>query len=267
MKKIFFNSSMPRSGSTLLQNILGNNPQVYATPTSGLFDLLNSTKHTYSKSPMIKAQDTEQMKAAYLTLCRYGMHGFFDALTDREYAIDKSRAWLVNKNFLESVYPSPKVICMVRDLRDIVASMEKNFRKYPEKSTLPTEVNTIGERVTMWLDSKPVGTTLNNLYESFSIGTVENVLFIKFEDLTRLPQQIMDIVHEYLELKPYKYDFNNIKQVTFEDDKFHGIYGDHKINPVIKPVESSAKKILGEQICNQIYDMNRWYFEKFNYKK
>jgi glutaredoxin-like YruB-family protein len=32
-KQIFFNASMPRAGSTLIQNILMQNPEIYSTPT------------------------------------------------------------------------------------------------------------------------------------------------------------------------------------------------------------------------------------------
>ena len=60
--KIFFNSSMPRSGSTLLQNILGNNPDIYATPTSGLLEMLNASKRIYTSSNNFKAQDELEMK-------------------------------------------------------------------------------------------------------------------------------------------------------------------------------------------------------------
>ena len=42
MEKIFFQSSLPRAGSTLLQNILGQNPNFYVTPTSGVLELLFS---------------------------------------------------------------------------------------------------------------------------------------------------------------------------------------------------------------------------------
>ena len=36
MEKIFYQSSLPRAGSTLLQNILSQNPDIYATPTASL---------------------------------------------------------------------------------------------------------------------------------------------------------------------------------------------------------------------------------------
>lgn len=268
MRKIFFNSSMPRSGSTLLQNILGNNPEIHATPTNSLLDFLNASKKVFTKSPSIKAQDSEAMKKAFLTYCRYGMEGFFDGLTDKKYVIDKCRTWAVNKGFLESFYPNPKVVCMVRDLRDIVASMEKNYRKYPHIDSMD-DASTINQRVSVWMGekSKPVGVTLNNLRETIRRGYNKGMLFVRFEDLCREPKLVMEKIHEYLEIEYYDYDFNNIKQVTFEDDRFHGIFGDHNIKPQVKEVKSVAREVLGEHIYDRLYKNNKWYFDYFSYKK
>jgi len=268
--KIFFNSSMPRSGSTLLQNILGNNPQIYATPTSGILDMINASKKVYSNSPIFKAQDEEEMKKAFLMYCRYGIEGYFQGITDRPYVIDKSRGWAISMPFLKTFYPNPKVICMVRDLEDIVCSMEKNFRKHPDKWDLTWDDvpkgTTLGERVTMWMGttSKPVGDTLNKIKEVLHRGH-SDILFVKFEDLAQNPEQEMKRVYEYLELPYFPLDYNNVKQVTHEDDKFHGRYGDHKISPQIKPLKSQALEILGENICNQLFERNKWYYEYFNY--
>ena len=38
--KIFYNSSLPRAGSTIIQNILAQNPTIYPTPTSGVFEIV-----------------------------------------------------------------------------------------------------------------------------------------------------------------------------------------------------------------------------------
>jgi sulfotransferase len=271
MKKIFFNSSMPRSGSTLLQNILGNHPDIYTTPTSGLSELFLSLKKTYTNSTIFKAQNPDEMKSAFLTFCAYGLHGFFEGLTDKPYCVDKSRAWLINRNFLDCFYPNGKIICMVRDLRDILSSMEKNFRKHPEKYPLP-DINkefSLGDRITLWMqpDARPVGQTLVNLRDAIQMKLTKDVLFVRFEDLTQYPQGVMDMVHDYLGIDSHQYDFDNIQQVTHEDDRFHGIYGDHKIKNKVEPVESKAKDILGEIICNQLYEKNKWYFEKFMYNQ
>lgn len=263
---------MPRSGSTLLQNILGNRPDFYATPTSPLFDYLHSSRLSYSNSPMVKAQGTDAMKSAFLNYCRFGLEGFFNGITDKEYVIDKSRLWGVNRGFLNSFYPNPKIICMVRDLREILASMENNYRKYPHIIS-PNEDGvqdaSVNSRVSNWLmpSNKPVGITLSNLQELIHRGYDKKILFIKYEDLCTDPKSVMDRVHDYLEISFYKYDFHNVKQVTFEDDKFHGIYGSHKIKSKVQCVESVSREVLGVDLCNAIYKRHKWYFDYFNYKK
>jgi sulfotransferase len=267
--EIFFNSSMPRSGSTLLQNILGNNPDIYATPTSGLFDMLNASKKIYTQAAQFKAQNESEMKLAFVHYCRYGLHGYFEGITDKKYSIDKSRAWGVNMGFLKSFYQNPKVICMVRDLRDVITSMEKNYRKFPERfsqSPDKKEIVTVGQRVTSWMQHKPVGSSLINLKEIINVGNDKDILFIKFEDLTLNPDAEIRKVYEYLNIPYYKHDFDNILQVTFEDDKFHGIYGDHIIKNKVEPVPSYSKELLGEIICENLYKKNQWYFDYFNYK-
>lgn len=62
MKNLYFQSSLPRAGSTLLQNIMGQNPDFYVTPTSGVLELVYAARSNYSDSPEFKAQDTELMK-------------------------------------------------------------------------------------------------------------------------------------------------------------------------------------------------------------
>ena len=87
--KSFYQSSMPRAGSTLLQNILAQNPDFYVTPTSGLLELVFGARLNYTNSPEFKAQDAVQMKKAFLAFSRAGMEAYFKALTDKPYVVDK----------------------------------------------------------------------------------------------------------------------------------------------------------------------------------
>ena len=132
MSTIFFQSSMPRAGSTLLQNVLAQNPDIFATPTSGVLELVFSARQMYTESLEFKAQDTETMNKGFIHYCREGVHGWYDAVTDKPYVVDKSRGWGVHYDFLESFLGyQPKILCMVRDLRQIISSMEKKFRENP----------------------------------------------------------------------------------------------------------------------------------------
>jgi sulfotransferase len=121
MKTIFYNSSLPRSGSTLIQNIIAQNPDFYTTPTSGLVDLVMASKNNYNHSQAFIAQDQKQMENAFLTYCKSGMQGYFRGLTDKHFVVDKSREWGVNYGLLNMIFPNPKIICMVRDIRCIYA--------------------------------------------------------------------------------------------------------------------------------------------------
>ena len=64
-KQIFFNASMPRAGSTLIQNILMQNPEIYSTPTSGVIEFLLNARTIYTTGDAFKAQDPEVMKQGF----------------------------------------------------------------------------------------------------------------------------------------------------------------------------------------------------------
>ena len=81
---IFFQSSLPRSGSTLLQNILGQNPDFYVTPTSGVLELLYMARGYYSNGAEFKAQDPALMRDGFMSFCKNGLEGFFDGEIGRE---------------------------------------------------------------------------------------------------------------------------------------------------------------------------------------
>ena len=84
ISKVFFNSSLPRAGSTLIQNILAQNPDIYTTPTSGLFEMMSACRTIFTDSLEFKAQDSGQMQKGFRTFLRAGLYGFYEPLTDRK---------------------------------------------------------------------------------------------------------------------------------------------------------------------------------------
>jgi len=272
MEQLFFQSSMPRAGSTLLQNILAQNPDMYATPTSGVLELIFAARGNYTNSPEFKAQDSELMKKGFLSFCSSGMKSYYEAITDKKYVIDKSRGWGIHYDFLNTIYPNPKIICMVRDLRDIFSSMEKNYRKNPEMQDPILDWSkmrgtSVPKRVDAWAQNPPVGMAIERLGEIHRMGLNSKMLFIKFEDLCLYPEQTMSRIYAYLDIPHFDHDFDNIEQVTKEDDEVYGVFGDHNIRTKLEPVQSKAKEILGRDVTDWIYNSHKWYFDLFNYKK
>tara|TARA_R100001460_G_scaffold49854_3_gene88123 strand:- start:890 stop:1705 length:816 start_codon:yes stop_codon:yes gene_type:complete len=270
MEKIFFQSSLPRAGSTLLQNILGQNPDFYVTPTSGVLELLFAARTNYTNDKAFQAQDSELMKKGWLNFCRQGVEGFFNGITDKKYIVDKSRGWGIHYDFLNSFYPNPKIVCMVRDLRSIYASMEKNFRKNPDKDSGivnwgKMEGTTTFKRVDIWAQNPPIGIAVERLQQMINEGIDKNILFIRFEDLTSNPQIELDKVYDFFEVGKYQHDFQNVEQLTQEDDTVHGIFGDHTIRKEVKPVPKTYNQYLGEDLSQSIVNTYPWFYDYFQY--
>jgi sulfotransferase len=166
----------------------------------------------------------------------------------------------------------PKVIVMVRDLRDVFCSMEKKFRENPDKAETTRDWATmrgatIPERVDIWANTPPVGLALKRLQEIISFGNDKHMLFIKYEDLCLNPEQTMNRVYNYLGIPHFNHNFDFIEQVTHEDDTVHGEYGDHTIRNKLEMLPSDANRILGEGVTQWIMKNYMWFFRYFNYIK
>jgi hypothetical protein len=79
MKSFIFNSSMPRSGSELLQVLLHQNPSIYGSPTSPLLEYWFGARQNQTL-PEVQAQPEDLMERAFLGFCRKGMDGYYDRL-------------------------------------------------------------------------------------------------------------------------------------------------------------------------------------------
>lgn len=273
MPKILFQSSLPRAGSTVFQNLMAQNSDFYATPTSGLIELIFGARKNYSEVPEYKtSMEKDLMKKAFLAFCNGAMHSYAEAITDKKYFLDKGRSWGFYIDWVELFLPyQPKVICIVRDLRDIFSSQEKLFRKNPEADNGLIDWHsmrntTISKRVDFFSNTMPVGLALDRLESIIQTGNAHKFLFIKYEDLCLRPETEMARVYNYLEEPYFAHNFDDIKQVTYEDDSLYGMT-DHKIRNRLDLLQSDAEQVLGKGVCEWIFQRYSWFFEYFKYSK
>lgn len=273
-QKLFFQSSMPRALSTMLQNILAQNPDFHVTPTDGLLELVFGARANYTSSPEFLAQDSEIMAKAFKSFCYNGVMGYASALTDKPYLMIKSRGWGAYRGFLNEFYPNPKIICMVRNIKDVVASYEKIFRKNQLRhdslrNDAEARGTTVYKRIDEWMDGRnTIGRAVERILGIISEGYDNKILFVKAEDLCLYPDSEMTRIYEYLEVPHFQHDFDNIEQVTKEDDSVYGLTKDlHTIRPKLTPMPSDADAIIPKDALNWLYEKYKWYYDKFGYKK
>lgn len=270
--KLFFNSSLPRSGSTLLQNIIAQNPDFYCTPTSGTLELLYGARANFSNDVTFKAQDQEIMLKGFQKFCHDGLKGFYSGITNKPFILEKSRGWGIHYKFLSFVLDEqPKIICMVRDLKQIIASLEIKLRNSlaidPGIINHPDLKNTTTpKRVDYYLNSQPLGLAIERLSEIFRQGIHEHIKFIRYEDLCTAPEMVISEIYDYLETSRYQHhNFNFIEQKTKENDTLYGIFGDHTVTPKLIKKDNEPNSVLGKDVCDWIDRTYAWYNTIFKY--
>lgn len=271
---IFFNSSIPRSMSTLLQCILNQNPDIAATPTDPVLEYLYGARINFTSTLEVKAMDEDLALKTWRGFCWGGLCGYADAYSGvKENLCIKTRGASIHYKWFESFMPyKPKMICMVRNLKSIFSSMEKLYRKnqdYHQEIQNHAEMKgtSTAKRIDSWVTSPPVGMALERLQQTFLEGINKEILYIRAEDLTNYPQREMDKIYSYLELKPFKHDFDNVEQTVKEDDAVYGLTKDlHTIRRKVQPLTPDYDKILGKQICDWIDNNFAWYQQGFGYK-
>jgi sulfotransferase len=271
IKRVFYNASFPRSGSTLLQNILGQNPDIYPSPTSGMFTMLLETRRIFTNHIHFQAQNQTELLPAFSSFLKNGINSYYGSLTDKPYAIDKFRGWIGEYNFVNSYDPNPKIVVMVRDLRSIFSSMEKRYRNNPLKDFNVTDYyNPIGNstvtRLQHMVQQPMLNIPLENLWDCILQKNDKHIHFIKFEEFCKFPMETMEELYDYLEIPYYEHDFNNIQQLTYENDQLGGSYADHTIRSTFTPPKEDFKEVLGDYTCQYIVDNYKWFYDYFKYK-
>lgn len=268
MQNLHFCGGLPRTGSTVLMNILQQNPRIFTTGTCALPDLLHQqilVKSRYREQ--FQAMSVEQADSAMYGLIRGATKGWFEGLTDKPTVISKNRSWAQ----LLHLYPKSKYICMVRDLRDIVESFEKvNSRTLALHSLAdddsPVPAMSESEKYMHYFKSvnalsTGLGNDVQRMMDKFPQG---NIMFIRYEDFTQDPVYILKKLYKHIGEDYFDHDLDNISQsVLFEHD--HAYFRertDHVVNPRFQYYKKPVRT-MSERFQEQVLTDYKWFYEGF----
>ncbi len=258
---LLFVSGLPRSGSTLLMNLLGQNPDFHVTPTNDLLEIITNIRDSWTNMISFKAQGIDTVQPRILDCMRGSLYGFFEKEFDNKKVVfDKSRGWIANIELLEEILGRKvKILVTIRDIREIVSSFEKINRKSHITKPMPGgkaffDFQTIEGRAAQLLHQESVlGLSINRLRDAFNRGLSDRLIIIPYNKLTRDTQNIMNDLHSVLGIPEFNYSPNNVEQLTHEDDSVHGMKL-HQIRSEIKPVKPDWDTVLTPKLCDQIYN-------------
>jgi len=250
-KTLYCISGLPRSGSTLLCNILAQNPKFHATHTSACLEILFNIRNCWDQFIEHKAHplNAERIECLRAVLDAYHFR------VKKPVIFEKSRGWLAHLELLEHLLDQrPKVLVPVRDLRDVVASFEKLWRaaKRAGRQLAVEAANylafqRIEDRVAIWLTGQqPIGLAVNRVRDACLRGYRDCLHFVDYTDLTTTPETTMAQIYEFLGEPAFEHSFDCVEQVTIENDDVHGFGVPlHDIRPKVAPQAPQYPQVLG----------------------
>lgn len=261
-------TGLPRSGSTLLCNVLNQNPRIHASSTSVLYSMLALLVRHHSQSPEIigdlgrnRAETEKRFRAVLQSMCL----AWYNKKRGKV-IFDKSRAWASDILLLREITPGAKVIVVVRDLRDILASIEKQHRK----TALFNKAQNLNEH-TLWSRTQAlfqpdgmIGHCINGIKDIID-RQLPDIFWLRYEDFIAYPDQMMERLYVYLELNPRSHNFTSVENTATDSDNLYLYKFPHNGEGEIKPIESTWQEYMHPEIAARVMESFQWYNRKFKY--
>ena len=252
LNKLVCIGGLPRSGTTWLGTILNQNPRFYVTGPSPFVELLWRNYALWDDPAYIsdlQADDLGDMRIPYL---RKLTNLYYNHLTNCNIIIDNRRAWQSATNiemFTQVFGVTPKIICPVRNVEDIISSYIKMF----ERNNLEWNYHT-SMKGNIFEDS------YTQLKESYNSTHRKSLLLVEYEDLVNNLDLSLDNIYSFIEEPRYNHDVNTIK-INKSYNKVaekYGLVGLHDTKPCVVKSSTRATDILTKDQFSEFSKLTFW---------
>lgn len=268
-KRYYFMAGLPRSGSTLLSAILNQNPEIHAGPSSPVVSTMYAIENHLRKDELYTAFP----KKAQANLIISSVINHFYSDIDKPVVIDKNRAWVAQIPYIEDyIEQKAKIICPVRDVEEILASMISMIRRNI-KSAGATRNNFIDEqlgRLRLPISDENrcnfiagpngiLGMSLKAIRDGVAAGYIDRMLFVEYRDLVSNPESCMRRIYGFLNEPYYEHDFGNLENTFRENDQaIYGLGDMHEVRRQLAVTAPSPKDVLPAQVIARCRGMDIW---------
>jgi sulfotransferase len=263
-KTYFFESGLPRSGSTLLSALLNQNPEFHCGAISPVLEIMYYMEKYFQGSEQALAYPKPEQH-----------HKMISSVIDNYYSdrkepivFDKCRAWPNNVDRIQKYITStPKILCPVRDVLEILASFitmihrNSNQVSFVDKALMDGGYALTDDNRCDHLMS-PVGIVDQSLYalgEGFNKGCEDYMHMVEYNDLANHPEETMSKIYQFLEIPHYSHDFNNVSHKYRErDDDVYGLNDMHEVRKSVKRTSKRPEEVLSDYVLNKYSGMEFW---------
>jgi len=273
MSKLIPMCGLPRSGSTLLVNLLNQNPKITVSPDSILSSLVQASQESFTNMVSESQYDSDTSYEMFYNFCRGGIDNWINTICSTPHYIDKCRGWGHELDLLVNMFPNIKLIYTIRDLRGIASSIEKIQKTTPMKYK---DEFFFGDQTYDYSQEDLYIVKTKNLFESSMIRRnlicikeildirrehFKRIYVVRYEDLILSPRETLENLYDHLGMDHYNHNLKNIEQIKYHDS-FYLPYGRHKIKESLEPSNPYVFSIP-DKIQTHLIDTYSWYYEEF----
>jgi sulfotransferase len=260
-------AGLPRAGSTLLCQLLGEHPEIHCEGhSSPLCNSLLATRRFISDDQFFLSQLDIQFDTTYDHL-RSAMRGFLNGWhgnCTKPVVVDKNRAWLHCIEMLLHLEPEARLIITIRELGQIYGSIEAQHQKTILVDFIDhlADYDRFGRADQLFAKDKAIGAPLSSIQavQDLPQSVKDRIFFVKFEDLVSLQAKAMSQIYAWLGVSPHKINPASLTVRPHESDSHYRHKYLHNQQASISPPGQHA---IPPRIQNQIEKACGWYYELF----
>jgi hypothetical protein len=250
-----WHSSLPRSGSTLLQNLVAQCDSNYVTATSGIAELVVLLRNKWVDVSEFKAQGLDKCVASMKSAIKGFIEGYYrDQINTNKIVWEKSRGWIGYAKLLDEVFgEKQKIVCCVRDVREIIASFEtmhQSNQMTKKDNIIPAPCIEARTSQLLAIDGV-VGQSIAMLRDCIR-SDFDRLIIIPYNKLCQDPLAVIAKLHTELNLPVFEVDPTKIIQKIQEDDNVWGISNMHTVRDSVSRNDDKWPDILPLELAEFI---------------
>jgi len=215
MKTLHFISGLPRSGASLISDILKQNPEFHCENAGSLSGVFNLVNNNWDNTVTAHRRSMQSKSGTLAGL----MQGYYQHI-NCSIVFDNNLRWTSMIPSLEAVLQKEiKILICVRNPAEILTSFERSRKENPTVSfdvdTVLREKSSIASRAFYYAGPDGIlGLTHRNIKDAIVMGYLDRMLFVDYNRFCSSPKSQTRRIYEFFNLPNFDHDFENIEQVN-----------------------------------------------------
>jgi sulfotransferase len=253
MSELYYVAGLPRSGATMMINILKQNPKIHGEAVSSLCSVFSTVFQNWDKVEASREYPNVQAKLNVLKSILDSYHSHYG----KEFVFDKDRLWINRIGILEGLLQKKvKILCPVRNPAEILSSFEKIRKNNPLLLTMTDDVlaetSTIASRALQYSGPNgALGLSYACMRDAITMGYLDRLLFVDYNRFCNSPKSQLKRIYDFFELPAFEHDLQNIEQTEIYDDSATKLPNLHKVKPKLEKTTVNCVEYLGLDLYQQ----------------